>query len=300
MHEFDQWVVGVDLTPRSHGAARWAAWLSNRSAHTPQLYALHVGEIDDFQEQHPGPGSPIERVRRAVVASLAALRVEGEFDGATIVESDSAVESLIEASAQSATRGLVMGRNKPTDEWTLISLGTVARRVLRDTDAPVFVVPPDFRAPQEPGPILAAIVPSDDASSAANMARSLSAELSLPLEFVYVLPSTSNLVMTPDRLTAAYVQASPSFKDQVEEELHAWMQAHQLEGTLHIEVGSTTRAIQDRAKAIGASFIVCGSRQLSTAERLFQRSIASNLAAEASIPTLIVPPFETREQKTKS
>ena len=293
-----QWIVGVDLTPRSRGAARWAAWLSETSRHKPHLTALHAGEFTDFRDEHPGPGSPIRRAREATEASLNALHVRGEYDHIRVVDSDSAVDALLEEVRTRGARGLVIGRIQPAESWTMISLGAVARRVLRATDDPVFVVPPDYEPPRDPGPIVVGVTPSGDALVATEMARSLGEELGLPVECVHVMPGVSAYLAGPERAivpTATPLHTQLTFEEQAREAMKAWMHEHHIERPLHFEVGDTPRGLDAAARRLGATFVVTGSRQLSTVDRLFQRSVGSDLASRAHVPTLVVPPVSSQD-----
>jgi len=279
-----EWVVGIDLPQSSEGPARWALWLAERSAHRPKLIALHATDPGASDDEHPGPG-PRD-----------APRVDPSFDAVRVVESDSAVDALLEAAGEVGTRGLIIGRHRPTDSWSLISLGRVARRVLRATDDAVFVVPPDHVPPREPGPIVVGVTPSDESRVAVLTAQGLGAQLDLRVECVHVLPNVSRFMTTPDTTATAFASAvGPylSFEKHAREEMEAWMNDNDLHASLHIEVGDPAATLRSAAERLDASMLVAGSRQLSTFARLFQRSIGSDLASLANIPTLVVPPSPT-------
>lgn len=267
--------------------------MAARSARPPHLTAVHVGEADDFRSAHPGIGSPRERARLSTAAALHALDVREAFDEVRVLESDSAVESLLREAVPPTVRGLVLGRNQPSDSWTLASLGSVARRVLRAMDDPVFIVPPDYEPSRTAGPIVVGVAPTDNALCAVRTAESLAKELDLRIECVHVIPRVSQFMVTP-RVPAPPMSTAllshESFQRHASRMVEEWMKDNDAEHPLHLEAGDTVSALDLAAQRLGASMLVTGSRQLTTVQRLFQRSVGSDLASRSSFPTLVVPP----------
>lgn len=55
-------------------------------------------------------------------------------------------------------------------------------------------------------------------------------------------------------------------------------------------VGPTLHVLLDVAEDVHAAAIVCGSRRLSFAERIFSASVGSELASFAEVPVAVIPP----------
>ncbi len=270
---------------------RWGSWLSRRSTRPMRLTALHVGEVEELREAHPGLGSPRVRAREATLASLGAVGVQDEFDDVGVVDNDSAVDALLTSASGHGTRGLILGRNQPKDSWSLVSLGEVARKTLRASDEPVFVVPPDYEPPANPGPIAVGVSPCDDASAALKVAEALGQALRLPFEAVHVVPNVARFATAGAPVMYA---GAGDMQGTVQEDSRAaverWMQENGSVCPLHIEIGDAAETLEVTAKRLGATMLVTGSRQLSIIERIFHRSVGSSLAAMSHVPTLVVPP----------
>ncbi len=297
------WIVQVDNSPRSRGAARWGAWLSNRSTRPLRLTALHVGELDELAETHPGVGSPLVRAREATLASLRGIGVQAEYDEVGVVDNDSAIEALLNSTSGAGQRGSILGRNQPADSWALVSLGAVTRNVLRKTDDPVFVVPPDYEPPQVPGPIVVGVAPSADARAASHVAEALAEALDLTVAYVHVIPNVARFVAATPQAPAAYAgvgDLQTTYKQEAREAVERWMSDSGLERPLHIEVGDPTDTLHLTAKRLSATMVVTGSRQMTTVERIFNRSVGSSLAAVSHIPTLVVPPDTTSMDESRA
>ena len=156
------------------------------------------------------------------------------------MDGDSAVDALLEEVRGRGARGLVIGRNQPSDSWTMISLGKVARRVLRATDDPVFVVPPDYEPPRVTGPIIVGVTPSGDALAAIEMAKRLGHALDLPVRCVHVMPDVSAFMTSPERAVTPFVAGGDSaltFEHQARADMEAWMREHGVALPLLREVG---------------------------------------------------------------
>ena len=60
--------------------------------------------------------------------------------------------------------------------------------------------------------------------------------------------------------------------------------------TVRAEVGPTLHTLLEVAEDVHAAVVVCGSRRLTLAERIFSASVGSELASFAEIPVAVVPP----------
>jgi nucleotide-binding universal stress UspA family protein len=219
------------------------------------------------------------------------------FRSVDVRDAASAPEDVLrQCTVERDAGGLVIERVGPIDGWSLQSLGRVARRILRDAPSPVLVVPPDLELELDfRGPILAAITPEEHCVAAASMARRLSILLDLPLRLAHVACGPSALAMAPvvAEISYALVMAGGGeMEEGARADVTGWV-AEQGLGPypLRVEESSDVAAkLQEIAQDEGASMIVCGSRQLSLAERILQSSVASDLAGGARSPVLIVPP----------
>lgn len=267
--------------------------MSARAKHTPHLTAVHVGEVSEFRDEHPGLGSPRERARLSTAASLHALDVREAFDDVRVLQNDSAVESLLREATPRSVRGMVLGRNQPSDGWSLSSLGSVARRVLRAVDDPVFIIPPDYEPDANAGPIVVGVTATDNALAALRFAETLGQQFDLPIECVHVIPDIAHFMATPHGTfpsAPTALNSHESFQRHARATIEAWMRDNGVEHPLRLEAGDIVTALEGAAQHLGATMVVTGSRQLSTIGRLFQRSVGSDLASRSAFPTLVVPP----------
>ncbi len=285
-----RWIVGIDFKGRCNGALRFAAWLQRNA---------QVGGPQEMIGVHAMP----EQLRRVLVrdagAELGAAalvqmdRVAAELsDGAPQLElraqwAGSSDEGLMLASADAGITGIIVGRASRRRSGSFDRLGRVTRRLLRRLPAPVMVVPPDLQLGQiAGGPIALATDLGDASAPAARLALALARVLDREL---LVLNVDSTLydaaIIAPE--TVASVASLPR---RTIAEVEAWAAANEL-GTPTCEVGQGERVstLLRLASAREAAIVVCGSRCLSTAERIFASSTGSELARHADRPVLVVP-----------
>ncbi|MCA9704677.1 MAG: universal stress protein [Myxococcales bacterium] len=281
-----RWIVGLDLRERSQGAIRTARWLSQHRAESVRhrFYGVHVvpqqvrvSARDDVIDEL------CEQARVAAEAALIEAGAREAFDRIEAVPG-LPLQALAAASTYYDVDGMIVGRHGPRDGGTIVRLGTVARQLLRKLPAAVMVVPPDHDPASQPeGPVLVATDLAPDAAAAGRFGLRLAQELGVDLLLLHV-PETGQLAA---QLGAAphspIVQDPQAFDD--------WVQRYGLGGArTETSPGDPIEQTLRLAQAHDASVIVCGSRRLSLADRVFQASTGSTLAAHARRPVVVVPP----------
>lgn len=299
MRQGRRWVVGMDLSKRSHGALRFARWLHERSALDERLCGVHVMRVYSGVRDQPGMGRALDRMRGCTRASAAKLQVASVFDGFEVIPGDPAEQELARIATMHDFFGIILGRAAPGSGWSLVSLGRVTRRLLRRVPRPLVVVPPDL----DPrtlgrGPIVVGVVPEHHALAAARLGARLSEQLGLGLVLVHVVDEPTIqpvLAPTPELMcTPPPPRPSPKQKRQRDEaKLRTWLEDRELDQLdLRVERGRGGQRLLDVATAMNASAIVCGSRRLSLLDRILGSSTGSTLAARADRPVIVVPPEE--------
>jgi nucleotide-binding universal stress UspA family protein len=302
MLEAPTWIVGMDLTPTSHGAVRLARWLSDRSRPAPRMRGVFVGSTKTIERELPGARLPGERARMMLRAAAESLGATAAFEAFEAVPDDSPEEALARLAETSAATGIIVGRAGPASEWTLVSLGRVARRLLRHAPCPVMVAPPDLDvATLGRGPVVIGAAATDDAVSAVRFGHALAQSLGLATRLVQIIPDPAALPVASVDPTAAHpdVPVAGTVRDRArlladaERTLGEWLRARGLpELPMRTELGRKAWTLLDVARAEEATLLVCGSRRLSLAERIFDSSVGSQLAAQADRPVLVVPPHD--------
>jgi nucleotide-binding universal stress UspA family protein len=295
-----EWIVGMDLTPTSHGAVRLARWLQERSPREQRLHGVYVGTAETIERELPGAGLPGERACTMMRAEAESLGAASAFAAFEAVPGDEPEQVLARVAEAHDAKGLVIGRAGAAGEWTLVSLGRVARRLLRHVPRPVVVVPPDLDvAALGRGPVVIGAAPVEHALSAIRFGRSLAEDLDLPVLLVHVIPDPAELPLAgPDQaFIAASAPPAISLVDRArlrvdaEHALLDWLREHGLgQPPVRAEPGRKVWTLLDVARAVEATMIICGSRRLSLAERIFESSVGTELAARSDRPVIVVPP----------
>ena len=282
MHNAHPWLLGLDLGPRSHGALAFSAWL--RAAADARVFGLHV--LEAGAGRFAGDeGEAADAVRTAVDERCERLGLP-RLEQVEVLMVPRAEEGLVARCEHAA--GLILGRAAPTGANTLVRLGRVARRVLRQLPGPVVVVPPEL-AEVGPGPILLATDLGPASAGAARFARSFAASVGRTLELVHVGDAQDG-----DMLGAL----DPRW--QIEREGHraavlaatsAWTTEQALGDRPHrVLFGERVAEIAALAEQCHAALIVVGSRQLGVGARIFTTSTASALAGVAGCAVAVIPP----------
>jgi nucleotide-binding universal stress UspA family protein len=222
-----------------------------------------------------------------LIDDSAAKRCVGEMMVRTYPSIDEALGD--EASLRRAT--LVIGRLARRGQERWVRLGRTARRVLRRLAGPVVVVPPDLRAKDVgSGPVVCAVDVRSETLSAVHLAEALARAIGRPLVLAHALPTLADV-------NAAWLSIAQVAEVGKEHEQRAraafadFVHRHELGAhAAAILVGSPVDAVLDFAERERAAMIVCGSRLLGAAERVYTSSFGTELAAAAKIPVAVVPP----------
>lgn len=280
-----KWIVGIDVRPRSDGAVRFGAWLHAQTGGTAELLGVHVAESQPLVEHGQLASDTREQLRLTAERAVERVGARAAFAAIEVVEAEHPVRALETAHEVEGAYGLIVGRRAAGAGEALIRLGSVARRLLRRLVAPTFIVPPDVEAGRlGDGPIVVALTPTAASAGAVAVAHSLATATGRPLVFVHAAQISEEHAAS-DRPPAARAEATAAGTLT-----RAWLEERGLVGRLVVRGGEALTAVLSTAASEAAPFLVCGSRQLSAVERIFGLSLSSDLAAQAAIPVLVVPP----------
>jgi len=281
-----RWIAGLDFNDRCTGALQMAAWL--RANAQADLVALHV--LPDSARRMllieaiaSAPEVVVENMRRLV----AQADIEDPFTEYRADWASSAEEGLGFAAQRVAATGVLIGKAAGGSAPVFGGLGRVARRLLRQLPAPVMVVPRDLAASGiGKGPIMLATLLDSSSVPAAAAADALAKALQRNLVVVAVEEVSRHVpVLRPE----AFVPLSVIERLSVAR-VREWTSSHGIETTQSIvREGERVQVLLDVAREQDAAVIVCGSRCLSLAQRIFASSTASELARCADRPVLVVP-----------
>lgn len=271
MGQTQDWIVGMDFSTRSHGVLRFAKWLHDHSRGALRMLPVFVeSDVDVGYNNALGSGPDLSAKKLEGEKILGQLGVADDLMRLEVTHGapEKALPLMVE---QRRLSGLMIGRAAEAKaRWSFVSLGKAARRILRHLTGPVAIVPPDFDPARErKGPILVGVAPDETSVEAVKFARELARHLDHPLLMVHAI--------------------SDDPKDQ--EDIHGWARSHGFEG-LAVEdvVGHPAWTLYDVSRERSAPMIVCGTRRLSTQERVFSASVSHDLAAHAEVPVFVVPP----------
>jgi nucleotide-binding universal stress UspA family protein len=289
-----RWVVGLDLRPHSHGAINFASWLRANDKHPDQLRidGLHVVEARLFNLPHGK--SHAEVVGDALKAARVAVSVRGAsdaFSSIDVVESiplleggGDVVDVLTTAAKLATTDAIILGRRAAGQDGALIRLGKVARKLLRRLPAPTFVVPPDLELQHiGPGPIVCAVELDERGAAVAHFGERLAKRLGRSARLVHVIDNGDpiGLQYLPE---GTWDDLHVRQRDDAQNQIVRWRDAAGLTAYTLLAQGQTVPRLISAARELDACMILCGSRQLSLAERMWISSVGSSLAAAAHLP----------------
>jgi nucleotide-binding universal stress UspA family protein len=183
--------------------------------------------------------------------------------------------------------GLLVGRVGRRDGRALLRLGRVARRLLRHLPAPVMVVPPDLpRTDVGRGPLILATDLTHHSANAAATAARLAKELRRGLLVVHV----EDVWQSTPPLVFEGLGMVPPVPGKKVGDVAAWARAHGLAtAEPRLASGGVVESLLALATDEDAPVLICGSRRLDLAERIFVSSTATELARLADRAVLVVP-----------
>ena len=290
------WVVGVDLGASSQGALKVAHWLHARtSGLTHRFCAVHVIEDRWFSNAtYPGLGPEVDRARDLVRSSIAASPAREAIGDVEVLRGHDAATEL-SWRARSIGAGIIIGRAGRADGWSFLNLGSTARRLLRRGVTAVCVAPPDLdRDRLDPGPVIVSLRPDDGCLDALRFAATLGRDLGREVIGAHSIPLPSAYASTDVALAVAPPVPRMIDLDRVEagarKAIEKWAQGSDLWlPELRCGVGPAAQVVTDVADDTEACSIVCAARALTPLERIIHSSVATELAAHASLPVFVVP-----------
>ena len=282
-----RFVVGMKFGPEDDGALSFAGWMRTQSEDS-QFVAHHTVELQ-LRTLDPEVAAELEAESRRVARR--ALRGVGLDDVEIAIAAEGAPESnLAGAPRRDSIDAIIVGRRARTEQRRLVRLGAVARRLLRLLPAPVIVAPPDLAsAGIGTGPVVLALDGDTRATRAAKFAQEIAAATGRPLVVAHVLPTVAQ-VAAPYVPTAYWGRVRDEWRAANRRDFEASVEALALGELRRLEAeGAVVPTLIEVARDEQASLVVCSSRQLSTAERIFNSSVGSALAADAPFAVAVVP-----------
>ncbi|PRQ04325.1 Universal stress protein family protein [Enhygromyxa salina] len=286
-----RWVVGLDLRPHCHGAINFAVWLRQHyRGGQLKIDGLHVVENALFElPESPPRAELLGGAKKAAHAAVLTRDATEAFSTIDVVAGEQVTDMLAAAGKLEATTGLILGRRAAAEDRALIRLGKVARRLLRRLEVPTFVVPPDLELKHiGPGPIVCAVDLDERGVELARFGEQLAARLGRDARLVHVIDSSDpiGLQYLPEGTWNVLHARTP---DDGQAALAAWREAAGLSARALLAQGQIVPKLVSAARELDACMILCGSRRLSLAERLWISSVGSSLAAAAHLPVGVVP-----------
>ncbi len=286
MKDTTRWLVGLDLQPESTGVFSFASWLATGAGPSLQAIGVHVVETGLFGYLGARMPTILDAARERAREALGTAGVS--FAAVQAVEAESAEIGLLAAVKHHRAAALLIGRWSRMGSRSVVRLGRVARRILRELPLPVIVTPPDLR-PDDigEGPVIFATDLSERSQAAAVFAAQIAARYGRPLVAVHVgAPREHAALYVLDDDCRALIEERHS---RTKAKAEAWVAKHVAGAECVVVFGAIESEVLELAEKRHALMIVCGSRGLSLAERIFASSTASNLAGHAKCPVAVVP-----------
>lgn len=173
------------------------------------------------------------------------------------------------------------------------ALGSVALRVAHRAQAPVLLVQPDTRLPQNVGRSVRALVPLDGSSHAHRAvsfllgARDWLGETQVELAHVRAASSLWDMLLPAERSLAdewGSVEA-----DHATREARALLHLAGVPYRLHEADGDAAQEIVRLAAALAAELVVMGTRGLGAVHHALIGSVAMKVAQASPVPVVLVP-----------
>lgn len=287
------WYVGVPLREHHEGPLHFAAWLERTwSGSDHRVIGLHV--------MGPGADSPY------TVPDADRSKVQGEITDAVKSKMTSAGVSpaasvelvvgeppeyaLFEAlDGREDIRALIVGRRSNRDDHRFVRLGKTTRRLLRSSDWPVVVVPPDLPADGPgSGPIVLATDLDEDCEGAAAFARQLSVATGRELVLAICVPHFQWGDVYVATLADERARIDEAERQKAEAALQRWAEGRGLAEHRQVVVqGDAVHELGLLAEREKASVLVCGTRKTSMLQRIFDISVSTELAGAAPCPVAV-------------
>ena len=289
-----KWTVGMALNPERLGALRFAAWLGRNAIESTSVRGVHVMIAPRHGYALALDLRPADRVAALAESSAQALLERAEateaFESTSVATAPSVTEGLSAVASEGATDCLIVGRRVESQRRLSPRLGSDTRRLLRRLPAPVAVVPCTLRDRDiGGGPVLLATDLSTTSDAAGRFALRLAKTLGRDVHTVHVAPPSEDYgpMYLPEALKPG---AEANYDRACRDELEGWAQRVGIrEGRGEVVYGDPVEEVLEIGRRVDAVAIVAGSRGMSVVERVFGHSIASDLAASADRPTIVVP-----------
>ncbi len=287
-----KWIVATNLRDDCLGALEFAAWLGEH-AHEPganPATALAVLRDRAGMFAGPDPADMLGRVEQATQAFVERSPASAAIGGVRAELSTDVARTLSQTAGHEGAT-LLLGRKAPRENRSLVRLGRIARRTLRQLHSPTVVVPTDWTAATAGvGPVMVAVDATEASLAALSFGEALATSVGRPLLAVQALQGPGGLgwATLPD---ADYVALRERYRREEADKLVSFLAEHgRASLTPRSEVGATVPALLEVADDVQAAMIVCGSRRLSRTERIFTASVGGELASFAPVPVAVVPP----------
>lgn len=284
-----KWIVGLEPDGEHDGPMNFAAWLEERSVESPEIVGVHVLPKLEIIDPSFGPEDDKgfhAKARETCAWALERAGAKNAIDEIELVNADAIEDGLREAILEHGPYGCVVGRRARREEIRVQRLGPVARRMLRHLPAPVVITPPDWEP--RTGPIVLATDVEDSSLAAAGFAQTLGRTIGAPVTAVHVAQAIpwGGPYVEP----ALMKRTSERLSEGASKALKAWLKEHEIDDVnARAEIGDPVARVSAVAEELDSALIVCGSRQLGTAARIFGHSVASELAATAKTAVAVVP-----------
>ena len=282
-----RWIVGLDLRGRSTGAVALARWLY-QNTERDRFFAVHALELTPLYSGLVSDELAADALRR-LNQVLEQSESQSAFTDVAVTSCESAVSGLERAISEHDAEGMIIGRRAPSGQPRVVALGRVARRIVRHVAKPTMIVPPDLTSAWlEQGPILVATDLGPSSVPALQFAKSLGRELGRELVLVHAIRISGSLETIVSG--SVWDSAQLEHRNRAAGELKAWAAEHGMsEAKSQLLQGPISREILAAATRVDACMIVCGSRRLSIAERIFTSSGRSRSGERRSVPIITTP-----------
>src|SRR5690606_38028598 len=237
----------------------------------------------------PSRAELLGRAKQATIAALTARNAVDAFAHVDAIEGDDVIDTLAAAGALASTTGLIIGRRGAESDDRVIRLGKVARRLLRRLESPVFVVPPDLeRAHIGAGPIVCAVDLDQHGVDVARFGERLGQAIGRQARLVHVVDKGDpiGIEYLPE---ITWTDLRDRARATGQAELNRWRDEAGLTAYTLLAQGQTVPKLISAARELDACMILCGSRRLNLAQRIWMSSIGSTLAAGAHLPVGVIP-----------